>query len=95
VTRLMVGKLQRWAIAPPALEEGTGELEELPPDTTVSPRGPELDVTFSAQGWANDEMTGRAAPARPTEKVPRRDDAPVEPAEPRDTIPSPPSFGED
>ncbi len=91
----MAGKLERWAIAPPALENGTGEFDDFPPDTTASPRsadGPELDVTFPAQSWGNDEMTGRAAPARPTERVPRRDD---EPHEPGDTIPSPPSFIDD
>lgn len=101
----MAGNFQRWAIAPPALEEDTGELEEIPlpgtpiPDTTVNPRttdDPEVEVTFSAQSWANDESTGLAAPAEQITSVrhtPQRDDD--DPTEPMDTIPSPPSFGDE
>ena len=100
----MAGNLQRWAIAPPALEEDTGELEEFPvsgtpvPDTTVGHRTtvdePEVEVTFSAESWANDEATGRADPAEQITGV-RHAQREEELLEPMDTIPSPPSFGED
>lgn len=97
------GKMQRWAIAPPAIEDDNEELEEVPfmtsrqelegPETlppTSSPEDPEGQVELPS-GWRNEERDTRTTLA--DDVGPRSSRSPA--TEPGDTIPAPPWLGDE